>query len=64
MQNHWLVQIRLHILAILLLRTTTSFIKDQPIFLLDTGLIGQQNKSCGEIRPLCGAQEPPTAEAS
>ena len=43
MQNHCVVQIRLHILAISLLRTTASFIKEQPVFLLESGPIGRQN---------------------
>ena len=64
MQNHWVVQIRLHILAITLLRTTASFIKDHPAFLLQIGLIGRQNETCGAIRQCCGAKEPPTADAS
>ena len=64
MQNHWVVQIRLHILAIRLLRTTASFIKDHPFFLLESGPIGRQNETCGAIGPPCGAKKPPTAEAS
>ena len=32
MGNHWVVQIRLHILAIRLLRTTALFVKDHPVF--------------------------------
>ena len=33
MQNHWVVQIRLNMLATCLLRTTPLFIKDHPVFL-------------------------------
>ena len=32
LQNHWVVQIRLHILAIRLLRTTSLFLLDHPVF--------------------------------
>ena len=32
LQNHWVVKIRLHILAIHLLRTTASFIRDHHVF--------------------------------
>ena len=39
MQNHWVVQIRLHILAIPLLRTTAWFIQDHPVF-----LVGKRSK--------------------
>ena len=58
-----MVQIRLHILAIVLLRTTASFNMDQPVFLVGKGPIGQQNETCGAIGPSSGAKEPPTAEA-
>ena len=36
MQNHWVVQIRLHIC---LLKTTTLFIKDHLVFFWENGLI-------------------------
>ena len=32
--------------------------------LLESGLIGRQNETCGAIQLPCGAKEPPTAEAS
>ena len=64
MQNHWVVQIRLHILAIRLLRTTASFFKDTQYFLLESVPIGQQNETCGGIGQPCGAKEPPATEAS
>ena len=64
MQNHWVVQNRLHILAIRLLRNITLFFKDHPVFLLEGGPIGRQNEICSAIGPLCGAKEPPAAEAS
>ena len=63
-QNHWVVQIRLHILAFSLLRTTASFIKDHPVFLVGSGPIERQNETWGAIGPPCGANEPPPAEAS
>ena len=40
MQDHWVVQIMLQILAIGLLRTTALLIKDHPLFLLESGIIG------------------------
>ena len=51
MQYHWVVQIRQHILAICLLRTTALFTKDHSVFFfLESGLIKQQNETCGLIR--------------
>ena len=35
-----------------------------PNSLFECGLIGQQNDTCGAIRPPCVTKEPPTAEAS
>ena len=58
-----MVQIKLQILAIGLLRTTTSFTMDQLLFLVGKGPIGQQNETCGAIGPSSGGKEPPTAEA-
>ena len=37
--------------------------KDHAVFFVGSGLIGQQNETCGAIRPPCFAKEPPTAEA-
>ena len=37
MQNHWVFQIRLDILAICLIRTTALFIKNHPVFLVGKG---------------------------
>ena len=45
MQNHWVVQIRQHILAICLLKTAASFIRTTLYFVLESGLIGQQQKN-------------------
>ena len=64
MQNHWVVQIIRHILAICLLRTTATFIRDHHVFLLESGIIGRQNETCGTIGTPCCAQEPLSAEAS
>ena len=37
MQNHWVVQMRLHFLAIFLLSNTASFIKDPAVFFVGKG---------------------------
>ena len=65
MQNHLVFQIRQHVLAIRLLRSPSSFIKDLThFFLLENGLSGQQNVTCGAIRPPSHEKEPPTTKAS
>ena len=64
MQNHWVVQIRIHIFAICLLRTTASFLKTTYYLLVDRGPFGRQNNTCGANGLPCGAKEPPKADAS
>ena len=52
MENHLMVQNRGHILANCLFRTTDLFIQDNPVFLLESVLIRQQNDTGGAIKPL------------
>ena len=44
MQNHWVVQIKLHILVIHVLRATAWFIKDHPIFCCCCELVQMDDK--------------------
>ena len=64
MQNNWVLQNRLHIWAISLLRTTASLFKDHPVFFVGKRSNEQQNDTFGAIGPPCGAKEPHTAVAS